>query len=110
MNDGCKQPGGSGPVSVVIARCLQRRGWRGFGSDAVGSNPLVTSLADPAGTITTTVDLLGRPVSVTDVWGVVTTSVYDSVGRRTGTTITKGAVSSARTVDYDAWGRVTTSR
>ena len=77
---------------------------------AVGSNPLVTSLTDPAGSITTTVDVMGRAVSSTDVWGAVTTSSYDTVGRPTGTTITKGAVSSARTVDYDSWGRVTTSR
>ncbi len=77
---------------------------------AVGSNPLITSVTDPAGTITSTVDLIGRPVSTTDVWGVVTTSSYDAVGRPSGTTITKGAVSSSRTVDYDSWGRVTTSR
>ena len=36
---------------------------------AVGGNPLVTSVADAAGTITTTSDLLGRAVSYTDVWG-----------------------------------------
>jgi len=77
---------------------------------AVGSNPLVTSLTGPAGTITTTSDVLGRTVSTTDVWGVVTTATFDAVGRPSGTTVTKGAVSSARTVDYDSWGRVTTSR
>ena len=34
----------------------------------------------------------------------------DAVGRPSGATISKGAVSSARSVDYDSWGRVTTSR
>src|SRR5690606_1863546 len=38
----------------------------------VGGNPLVTSVTDPAGTITTTVDLLGRVVAYEDVWGTVT--------------------------------------
>jgi RHS repeat-associated protein len=77
---------------------------------AVSGNPLVTSVSDPTGTITTTVDLLGRTVSQTDVWGTTTTSTYDAAGRPSGTTITKGAVSSSRSVDYDNWGRVTTSR
>jgi RHS repeat-associated protein len=42
---------------------------------------LVGSVTDPVGTIETTVDLLGRPVSYKDVWGNVTTSEYDQVGR-----------------------------
>ncbi|MDQ6927476.1 MAG: DNRLRE domain-containing protein, partial [Actinomycetota bacterium] len=50
---------------------------------AVGANPLVTSVTDPAGTITTTVDLLGQVVSYTDVWGnptlgtSTTKTIYD---------------------------------
>ncbi|HNH95722.1 MAG TPA: hypothetical protein PLY51_09180, partial [Microthrixaceae bacterium] len=77
---------------------------------AVSSNPLVTSVTDPGGTITSTIDLIGRPVSTTDVWGLGTVNYYDAVGRPSGTPITKGSVSSSRSVDYDSWGRVTTSR
>ncbi len=39
---------------------------------AVGGDPLVSSVSDPVGTITSTMDLLGRSVSYTDVWGTVT--------------------------------------
>jgi RHS repeat-associated protein len=36
--------------------------------------------------ITTVTDLLGRPVSYTDVWGTVTTTLYDVLGRVSSTT------------------------
>jgi RHS repeat-associated protein len=49
----------------------------------VGGNPLVSSVADSAGTITTTVDLLGRTVGYTDVKGTTTTTTYDAAGRPT---------------------------
>jgi len=52
-------------------------------SYAVSGNPLTTSVTDSAGTITTTVDLLGRPVSSTDVWAKTTTTAYDQAGRAT---------------------------
>jgi RHS repeat-associated protein len=48
---------------------------------AVGGNPLKSSVNDTAGTITTTVDLLGRVVSYTDVWGKTTAYTYDGAGR-----------------------------
>ena len=44
---------------------------------ATPSSPRVT---DPAGTITTTVDLLGRVVTYTDVWNQTTTYSYDQPG------------------------------
>lgn len=49
------------------------------------NNPAVTTVSDPAGTITTTVDWLGRVVSYTDVWGDTTTTMYDQAGRVTET-------------------------
>lgn len=48
---------------------------------AVGSNPLVTSSSDSAGTISTETDLLGRTVSYTDALGNTTTTAYDNLGR-----------------------------
>jgi len=51
---------------------------------AVGGNPLVTSISDSTGTITTTMDLLGRTVSYTDVNGQTTTTSYDTLGRMSG--------------------------
>jgi YD repeat-containing protein len=47
----------------------------------VNGNPLVTSVSDGVGTVTTTVDLLGRVVAYTDVNGVRTETSYDLVGR-----------------------------
>ncbi len=45
------------------------------------SNPLEVKVTDPAGTITTTVDLLGRTTKYRDVWGTQTTSTYDVANR-----------------------------
>jgi len=69
---------------------------------AVSGNPLVTSVTDPAGTITTTTDLLGRVVSYTDVWAKTTTTTYDQAGR-VAQTVTP---SDTMTYEYDAAGRV----
>jgi RHS repeat-associated protein len=51
----------------------------------VGGNPLTASVTDPTGTITSTVDLLGRQTSYTDASGWVTTYTYDTPGRLTQT-------------------------
>jgi len=67
----------------------------------VGANPLVSSVSDPAGTLTTTVDLLGRVVSHTDAWGKVSTSSYDQARRLISSTGSRGTV----VTDYDAAGR-----
>jgi RHS repeat-associated protein len=50
---------------------------------AVGGNPLQTATTDANGTILVTNDLLGRNIDYTDVYGDVTTSVYDSQGKLT---------------------------
>ncbi len=64
---------------------------------AVGGDPLVTSVSDPAGTVTTTVDLLGRTVSYTDVFGKTTTTAYDQAGRVTDTSGRRGPSTSTTT-------------
>ena len=92
---------------------------------AVGGNPLVTSVTDPAGTITTTVDLLGRVVNHVDVWGVTTAVVYDQAGRMTSqvspagsfaygydgggqlTSVTRDGLTLAEGLTYDNGGRLT---
>lgn len=78
---------------------------------AVGNNPLVTSVTDAAGTIETTMDLLGRVVTYTDVWGTVTTTSYDQVGRPFQS-VTKPATTVATTVlsTFDAAGRLATQK
>jgi YD repeat-containing protein len=60
---------------------------------AVGGDPFTSSVqetlwtASPnGGTITTTVDLLGRVVSTEDVWGLRTVTTYDVAGRVSQTT------------------------
>ena len=72
---------------------------------AVGGNPFVSSVTDPAGTITTTIDLLGRVTNYTDVWGKTTTTSYDLAGRATSSTTTGTA---ALTRTYDNAGRLET--
>jgi RHS repeat-associated protein len=74
-------------------------------SNGGNPNPLVTSISDPAGTITTTTDLLGRTVSYTDVYGVTTTTTYDQAGRETGTTNPYGNTGTT----YDNADRVSTT-
>jgi RHS repeat-associated protein len=77
---------------------------------AVGGNPLVSSVADPAGTITTGIDLLGRVVSSTDVWGTVTTPTYfPLIGRvESVTTTPPGGTPSVQSFTYDLDGKVDT--
>ncbi|MCA1835546.1 MAG: hypothetical protein LC721_04095, partial [Actinobacteria bacterium] len=48
---------------------------------AVGANPFVSSVADGSGTITTTVDLLGRTRAYVDASAQQSTSTYDQAGR-----------------------------
>ncbi|MGI8685144.1 MAG: RHS repeat-associated core domain-containing protein [Acidimicrobiales bacterium] len=74
----------------------------------VGNNPLVTSVADPVGTITTTVDLLGRIVSYTDAAGTTTTTTYDQAGRPVGSANPARGWSAA--MAYDDAGRPTIQR
>jgi RHS repeat-associated protein len=52
---------------------------------AVGGNPLVSAVSDASGTITSSVDLLGRVTSYTDVWGQTTTTSYNQAGQVTAT-------------------------
>lgn len=90
--------------------------WPAFGSEtartitynhAVGNDPLVTSVSDTAGTVTTRVDLLGRTQSTTDVWGKTYTSTYDQAGRLTQQTGPAGTDAWTKdSYSYDAAGRV----
>ena len=76
---------------------------------AVGGNPLVTSVTDPAGTLTTTVDLLGRTVESVDVYGTVTTPTYeDRTGRVLATEVDPAGSSPAvvQEFGYDPDGKV----
>ncbi|HSH59938.1 MAG TPA: RHS repeat-associated core domain-containing protein [Acidimicrobiales bacterium] len=68
----------------------------------VGGDPATTSLSDPAGTITTTVDWLGRVISYTDTSTKTTTTAYDQAGRVTRTSGPAGTMAAS----YDAAGRV----
>ncbi len=75
---------------------------------AVGGDPLTSSVTDPAGTVTTTVDLLGRTTSYTDITGATTITSYDQVGRPTTVTTTVGARTSTVVDTYDTVGRLAT--
>ncbi|MFT4285139.1 MAG: PA14 domain-containing protein, partial [Protaetiibacter sp.] len=77
---------------------------------AVGGDPLVSSVTDPAGIITTRVDLLGRVVEYTDVWSTVTTPTYEArTGRVLSTTTTPtGGAGITQSYTYDADGKVLT--
>lgn len=69
--------------------------------------PLTMVAADSAGTTTTTVDLIGRTTSYTDVWGAVTESQYNRLGQPTTTTLTPpgGAVQTSQST-FDVDGRL----
>jgi YD repeat-containing protein len=93
-------------VSTVVPALSAEPGRTITTNHALSGNPLVSTTSDPAGTITTTVDLLARVVSYTDAGGNTTTSTYDQAGRLTDTSGPAGAQNS----DYDAAGRPTTQR
>lgn len=65
-----------------------------------------TTGSTTGGRITTTVDLLGRTVATTDVWGTVTTSNYNRLGQITSTTTTAGATTNTLSYTYSLDGRV----
>jgi RHS repeat-associated protein len=73
---------------------------------AVDDNPLVTEVADSAGTITTTTDLLGRPVETTDVWNKTTTFTYDQPGRL----LEREGPEGSQEYTYNAAGQVTAQK
>ncbi|MBY8863557.1 hypothetical protein K7711_44310 [Nocardia sp. CA2R105] len=75
---------------------------------AVNGDPRTTTASDSSGTVTTVVDLLGRPVSYTDANGVVTTTGYDRDGRVTGTTSTVKGVTSTLNYTWDNASRLLT--
>ncbi|MFM9876579.1 MAG: PA14 domain-containing protein, partial [Rhodoglobus sp.] len=77
---------------------------------AVSGNPLLTSVSDPTGTLTSTGDLLGRTVSSTDVWGTVTTPTYEvKTGRVLSVSTTPpGGTASVQVFTYDLDGKVET--
>ncbi|MGV3711859.1 PA14 domain-containing protein [Pseudolysinimonas sp.] len=78
---------------------------------AVGGDPLVSSVTDPVGTITTRIDLLGRAVTSTDVYGTVTTPTYEArTGRVLSATTDPAGPDPAivQAFTYDADGKVET--
>ncbi|HVM01564.1 MAG TPA: PA14 domain-containing protein, partial [Acidimicrobiales bacterium] len=78
-------------------------------SYGVGDSPLVTAVADStAGTITTAVDLLGRPTAYEDRWGPAkkTQSFYDQAGLLVRADGPQGRVDFA----YDPAGRIEAQR
>ncbi|WUL19880.1 PA14 domain-containing protein [Amycolatopsis sp. NBC_00355] len=80
-------------------------------SYAVGGDPLTTSMSDYIGTVTTHLDLLGRPVSYTDVSGATTETGYDLAGRQTSQKTTPPNAADAvqtSTTTYDDAGRTST--
>jgi RHS repeat-associated protein len=74
---------------------------------SVGGNPLASSVADGNGTITTTVDLLGRLVSYTDTNGQTSTITYNQAGQVTATSGPQGAISNTYDPDSGSLATVT---
>lgn len=77
---------------------------------AVGGDPLVSSVTDPAGDITARIDLLGRTVSYQDVWDTITTPTYQPLTSRVLSVSLKPAGSAAvvQAFTYDVEGKVLT--
>lgn len=76
---------------------------------AVNGDPLVSRRTDPAGSVTTVVDLLGRVVSYTDVAGATTVTAYDQAGRAISATTTVKGTATTVAYTYDDAGRVRTT-
>lgn len=55
-------------------------------------DPMQSSVSDPAGDIGVEVDLLGRPIIQTDVWGSEVVTNYDRAGRARGTETAAGGI------------------
>ncbi len=72
-------------------------------SYAVNGNPLVSATWDSSGTITKTVDLLGRVVSYTDNLGDTTTTSYDTLGR----TSSQQSPAGTKTFTYNTYDQLT---
>jgi len=74
------------------------------------NDPLTTTAQDPAGTITTVTDLLGRTTFYTDVWGTITNSLYDQAGRLLSTKAVPPTVSDpsqTESFSYNVDGQIT---
>lgn len=77
---------------------------------AVGGDPLVSSVTDHTGTVTTKIDLLGRVVEHTDVNGVRTESKYDQLGRSVSEKVVPPIdAAQTSTFTYDDAGRLKTT-
>lgn len=70
---------------------------------AVNGNPFVASITDSQGTVTTTVDLLGRTVSYTDTHNDTTATTYDSLSR----VQSQNGPLGNKTLSYDSYSRLT---
>jgi len=80
---------------------------------AVNSDPLITTVTDHTGTVTTQVDLLGRVIAYTDATGLRTETTYDQAGRVTLEKVIPPNVADAAqqmTNTYDDAGRVLTTK
>ncbi len=76
---------------------------------AVNGDPLVTSVTDHNGTVTTKNDLVGRTVEYTDVHGVRTETKYDQAGRGTSAKVNLPANPAQNlTYTHDDAGKVLT--
>ncbi len=100
------------PAAGGFAERVVTTSYTADGTDV--GDPLTTSVVDTAltdtttgGKLTTVVDLLGRTVSQTDVWGTVASTTYDGVGRvASGVTVTAGGERFTQSSVYDSDGRV----
>ena len=68
------------PANAFYPARTVTTGYAGANATTTG-NPRIVEVSDTAGTVETEVDLLGRPVSGTDVWGKTVLTEYDQVGR-----------------------------
>ena len=104
------------PTSTVFytpTGALERTATMGYTTDT--GDPLVGWVQDDTlgtasptgGKISTRIDLLGRTVEYTDVWGTKTTTTYiDPLGRVASVSTVAAEVTTVRTFEYDLDGNV----
>jgi len=100
-----------GRTQSVVVSAFGSAAARTITSDfAVGGNPLISSVTDPTGVVTVVIDLLGRTVSSTDVWGTTTTPTYELLTGRvlhTSTQLASATPPTVQSYQYDLDGKVT---
>ncbi len=89
-------------TSTIVPALGLKEGRNITTSYAVGGNPLISSIGDITGTVTTETDLLGHVIKYTDARGNVTNNTYDNFGKL----VTRTSPVGTEAYEYDTFDRL----